>query len=43
MIEWFKDLWQGIRIVGLFLMFFWFIGFLARLAWGIIMVGWSMV
>jgi hypothetical protein len=42
-IDWFKNLWEGIRIVSMFLMFFWFIGVLARLAWGIIMIGWGMV
>ena len=42
-IDWFKNLWEGIRIVSMFLMFFWFIGLLARLAWGIIMIGWGMV
>jgi hypothetical protein len=42
-VAWFKDLWEGIRIVLIFLMFFWFIGLLARLAWGVVMIGWGMI
>lgn len=42
-ITWLKDLWEGVRIVLIFLMAFWFVGFVARLAWGVAMVGWGMV
>ena len=42
-LEWLINLWEGVRIVALFLMFFWFVGLLARLAWGVIMIGWGMI